>query len=218
MTKQISDSEFAWCPADARPGEFYKLRVRDLSPTQFVTGKAEVKVRAARMAKKLKKDPHKLHDYLRVRPVPIVVRNERFYLIDHHHLVRALHDIGHKLHGKDLAVFVKVMGFQPSDHPRILSSHHQAVAKIGKGLVAVASSRDGKVIEAVEHKKYPNVLGVQFHPEHPLLFDAEPQHRQKPGDAPTSFRAILEGTPPSIEFNQKIWSWFAGKLVESHGK
>lgn len=129
--------------------------------------------------------------------------------------------IGYNFHSLQLgnaSLFVKVMGFQPSDHPRILSSHHQAVEKIGKGLVAVASSRDGKVIEAVEHKKYPNVLGVQFHPEHPLLFDAEPRHRQKPGDAPTSFLAILEGTPPSVAFNQKIWSWFAGKLVESHGR
>jgi len=129
--------------------------------------------------------------------------------------------IGYNFHSLQLgngSLFVKAMDFQPSDHPRILSSHHQAVEKMGKGLVAVASSRDGKVIEAVEHKKYPNVLGVQFHPEHPLLFDAEPRHRQKPGDEPTSYYAILEGTPPSLEFNKKIWSWFAGKLVESHGR
>ena len=129
--------------------------------------------------------------------------------------------IGYNFHSLQLnngSLFVKTMGFQPSDHPRILSSHHQAIEKMGKGLVAVASSRDGKVVEAVEHKKYPNVLGVQFHPEHPLLFDAEPRQRQKPGDAPSSFLAILEGTPPSLEFNKKIWGWFAGKLVESHGK
>ena len=129
--------------------------------------------------------------------------------------------IGYNFHSLQLgngSHFVKEMGFQPSDHPRILSSHHQAVGKMGKGLVAVASSRDGKVVEAVEHRKYPNVLGVQFHPEHPQLFDAEPRHTQKPGDSPTSFLAILEGTPPSLEFNKKIWSWFAGKLVESHGK
>jgi len=129
--------------------------------------------------------------------------------------------IGYNFHSLQLgngSLFVKAMGFQPSDHPRILSSHHQSVEKIGKGLVAVASSRDGRVVEAVEHKKYPNVLGVQFHPEHPLLFDAEPRQRQKPGDSPTSFHAILEGTPPSLEFNKKIWSWFAGKLVESHGR
>lgn len=124
----------------------------------------------------------------------------------------------HTLQIGDKSLFVSAMGFKSSDHPRILSSHHQAIEKLGKGLVAVASSRDGRVVEAVEHKKYPNVLGIQFHPEHPLLFDAEPRHRQKPGDAPTSFLAILEGTPPSLEFNKKIWGWFAGKLVESHGK
>jgi len=124
----------------------------------------------------------------------------------------------HSLQLGDKSLFVSAMGFKSSDHPRILSSHHQSIEKIGKGLVAVASSRDGRVVEAVEHKKYPNVLGIQFHPEHPLLFDAEPRHRQKPGDAPTSYLAILEGTPPSVEFNKKIWGWFAGKLVESHGK
>jgi putative glutamine amidotransferase len=124
----------------------------------------------------------------------------------------------HSLQLGDNGLFVKAMGFRSTDHPRILSSHHQALEKMGRGLVAIASSRDGRIVEAVEHKKYPCVLGVQFHPEHPLLFDAEPRHRQKPGDAPTSFLAILEGTPPSVEFNKKIWSWFAAKLVASHGK
>jgi putative glutamine amidotransferase len=124
----------------------------------------------------------------------------------------------HTLQLGDNSLFVKAMGFKSSDHPRVRSSHHQAVEKIGKGLVAVASSRDGRVIEAVEHKKYPNVLGVQFHPEHYLHFDAEPRFRQKPGDAPTSLLAILEGTPPSVEFNKAIWRWFAGKLVENHGR
>jgi putative glutamine amidotransferase len=129
--------------------------------------------------------------------------------------------IGYNFHSLQLGnngLFVKAMGFEPSDHPRILSSHHQALEKMGQGLVAIASSRDGRVVEAVEHKTFKSVLGIQFHPEHPLLFDAEPRHRQKPGDAPTSFRAILEGTPPSLEFNRKIWGWFAERLVASHGK
>jgi hypothetical protein len=34
----------------------------------------------------------------------------------------------------------------------------------------------------------------------------------------TSYRAILEGTPPSLEFNKAIWKWFASRLVESRGK
>jgi putative glutamine amidotransferase len=124
----------------------------------------------------------------------------------------------HSLQLGDNGLFVRAMGFKSSDHPRILSSHHQALEKMGRDLVAIASSRDGRIIEAVAHKKFPNVLGIQFHPEHPLLFNPEPRQRQKPGEAPTSYLAILEGTPPSVEFNKAIWSWFAAKLVESHGK
>jgi len=124
----------------------------------------------------------------------------------------------HTLQLGDNSVFVKAMGFKSSDHPRIRSSHHQALERMGQGLVAVASSRDGRIVEAVEHKKFHAVLGVQFHPEHYGHFDPEPRHRQKPGDAPTSLKAILENAPPSFEFNTAIWRWFSGKLVASHGK
>ena len=124
----------------------------------------------------------------------------------------------HSLQLGDNGLFVKAMGFKSSDHPRILSSHHQALEKMGRDLVAIASSRDGRIVEAVQHARFPHVLGVQFHPEHPLLFDGEPRQRQKPGDAPTSYLAILESVPPSVEFNKAVWRWFAGCLVESHGR
>jgi hypothetical protein len=52
MTQHLCDSGFPWCPPDAKAGDFYKLRVKDLSPTQFAVGKAEVAVRAGRMRKK----------------------------------------------------------------------------------------------------------------------------------------------------------------------
>ncbi|MGZ7066102.1 MAG: gamma-glutamyl-gamma-aminobutyrate hydrolase family protein, partial [Candidatus Aminicenantales bacterium] len=124
----------------------------------------------------------------------------------------------HTLQLGDKSKFVTAMGFKTADHPRILSSHHQAVEALGKDLIAVATSRDGKIIEAMEHKTYPNVLGVQFHPEHPMLWDTDPRFRQKPGDPLTSYNAILTGMPPSLEFNKAIWKWFAERLVESHGK
>ena len=114
--------------------------------------------------------------------------------------------------------FVMAMGFKTTDHPRVLSSHHQAIKKLGKGLLAVATSRDGKIIEAAEHNKYPNVLGIQFHPENYRLWKTEPRYRQKPGDPLTSYNAILTGAPPSLEFNKAIWKWFAGRLVEGHGR
>lgn len=110
MTKHICDSEFAWCPSDARAGDFYKLRVKDLSPTQFAVGKAEIQVRAGRLRKKYKKDPDKLHDYLRTRPIPIVIKGDRFYLVDHHHLASGLYLALNETLGDNLCVYVKVLG------------------------------------------------------------------------------------------------------------
>lgn len=109
MSKHICDSEFPWCPSDARAEDFYKLKVKDLFPTQFAVGKAEIEVRAGHMRKKLRKDPAKLHDYLRVRPIPIVVRGNKFYLVDHHHLLRALYEVENEERGKNICVYVKVL-------------------------------------------------------------------------------------------------------------
>ncbi|MCT9821526.1 gamma-glutamyl-gamma-aminobutyrate hydrolase family protein [Microbacterium sp. W1N] len=47
--------------------------------------------------------------------------------------------------------------------PDVASGHHQAIGRLGTGLVAVAVAADG-VIEAVEHETLP-VVAVQWHPE-----------------------------------------------------
>ena len=44
------------------------------------------------MLRKYKKNPQHLHDYITIRPVPVVIRDDRFYLVDHHHMARALHE------------------------------------------------------------------------------------------------------------------------------
>ena len=121
----------------------------------------------------------------------------------------------HTLLLKPKGKFTEVMGFKATDHPRVLSSHHQSLAKLGRGWNTIATSRDGKVVEGIEHRRYPNVLGIQFHTEHPMLWDTEPRFRQKPGDPLTSYNAILAGTPTSLEFNKGIWTWFGARLVES---
>jgi putative glutamine amidotransferase len=103
------------------------------------------------------------------------------------------------------------------DTPYILSSHHQMAGKLGKGMKIAATSLDGKVVEAIEHEKFPNVLGVQFHPEFPGLYDPEKKFRFTPEDKEgKSLLSILEANPPSLAFHKKIWSWFSGKLEEYH--
>lgn len=52
-----------------------------------------------------------------------------------------------------------------SDQP--LCTHHQAIAKLGRGLKVAARASDG-VIEAVVHASAP-ITGVQWHPEHPSV-------------------------------------------------
>ena len=61
--------DFDWCPDKPQHMQVYKLLVKDLSPTQFATGRAEVLYKAGRMAKKFASSTEKLHDYLLLRPV-----------------------------------------------------------------------------------------------------------------------------------------------------
>jgi len=111
------------------------------------------------------------------------------------------------------------LGFKPEDQPYILSSHHQALEKLGKGFKIAATSLDGKVGEAIEHARFPNVLGIQFHPEASDIWGHEAIFKLTPGDKEgKSYRAFLQDNPPSLAFHQKIWSWFSQKLLEFHEK
>ncbi|MBN2346682.1 MAG: gamma-glutamyl-gamma-aminobutyrate hydrolase family protein [Candidatus Aminicenantes bacterium] len=111
------------------------------------------------------------------------------------------------------SIFVRKMGFSRSDHPFVATAHHQAIARLAKGLRAVAFSMDGKIIEAVEHSRFPNLLGVQFHPERHTLYRKGLFQRQGPGN-PLDFNplAFLKAHPPSYEFHRAIWKWFGGRV------
>ncbi|MFQ6068992.1 MAG: gamma-glutamyl-gamma-aminobutyrate hydrolase family protein [Candidatus Aminicenantales bacterium] len=120
-----------------------------------------------------------------------------------------VHPIKLKKKGK----FCTQMGFSATDRPYILSAHHQMVDELGKNIRIIATSLDGKVVEAVEHQKFPNVLGVQFHPEFPILWDRTKKYRLTPQDTvEKSLYSMLEENPPSLEFHRKLWSWFNERL------
>ncbi|MCK5145614.1 gamma-glutamyl-gamma-aminobutyrate hydrolase family protein [bacterium] len=119
-----------------------------------------------------------------------------------------MHHIKLNANGK----FVKVMGFSKKDQPLIISSHHQMVNRLGRGIRIIATSLDGKVPEAIDHVKFKNVLGVQFHPELSKLYDPDFKTRTVPGEAMYSMRSKLENNPPSYQFHRSIWSWFVKNM------
>ena len=125
----------------------------------------------------------------------------------------------HPIKMKEEGMFVRDWGFSSEDTPYILSAHHQMAGKLGKGLKVIATSMDGKVVEAIQHESYPNVLGVQFHPESSSLWDPERTYRITPDDEKeTSGNEILLRTSKSMEFHQKIWTWFSEALENAQRK
>jgi putative glutamine amidotransferase len=105
------------------------------------------------------------------------------------------------------------LGFDPSRHPLVLSSHHQCVDKLGKGWKRAASSMDGRIVEAIEHADYPNVFGVQFHPEKPGLFDPSVVHPVSCNEE-ISFHDRIYGTA-SFDFHLAYWKYLGQLLQES---
>ncbi|WP_308633943.1 gamma-glutamyl-gamma-aminobutyrate hydrolase family protein [Paenibacillus silvisoli] len=59
-----------------------------------------------------------------------------------------------------------------TDTIQVNSYHHQAVRRLGVGLVAAAVAEDG-IIEAIVHPDHPNVLALQWHPEMMAVHDDE---------------------------------------------
>ncbi|TRX61905.1 gamma-glutamyl-gamma-aminobutyrate hydrolase family protein [Carboxylicivirga sp. M1479] len=87
--------------------------------------------------------------------------------------------------------------------PLVNSYHHQAIEKLGKGLVVGATSSDGKIIEAVFHAHYPNVFGVQFHPERSQFYIQTRQSKFTPDGEAIQLSDCLDDE--SMSFHLQFW-------------
>lgn len=68
-----------------------KYPLLKLKPTQFAVGMREVNIRAAELRKLGK---NRLREFLRERPVPVVVSAEgKYFIVDRHHLARACREL-----------------------------------------------------------------------------------------------------------------------------
>ncbi len=97
--------------------------------------------------------------------------------------------------------------------PFVLSSHHQALDNIGKDYRVTAWCMDGQVVEAIEHNRYPNVIGIQFHPEVSSLYDEDSKITFRPGeDAEYSFLDLYPGGLGE-DFHRRFWKHI-GRLLD----
>jgi len=94
----------------------------------------------------------------------------------------------------------------------VYSNHHQAIESLGGDLKIIATSADGKIIEAITHNKYPNVLGIQFHPEGTYLHNREIRYRINPTDELKSGKQILLDSD-SYDFHLEFWKTFSKKMI-----
>ena len=109
----------------------------------------------------------------------------------------------HKIVLKPHGILTTGIGFTGDTNPLVLSSHHQAIEELGLGWEIAATSMDGKIIEAIQHRTYPHVLGIQFHPEKPGLFDPSIEHPES-CNSTINFQKAIENTD-SFLFHVSFW-------------
>ncbi len=95
-----------------------------------------------------------------------------------------------------------------SDDICVPSVHHQAVKKMGQNLKKTATSKDGKVVEAVEHSEYKNVYGIQFHIDFPELYGPDAAFQISPN------KNFFPSEKEKI-FYKSIWKDFSQRVNSS---
>jgi putative glutamine amidotransferase len=99
--------------------------------------------------------------------------------------------------------FLEKVNAEKDFNPLVLSSHHQSIYELGKDFIVTATSMDDQVIEGIQHRLYPNVFAVQFHPEVPDLYREGEKLKFAPDDTPKSFYEIIGDQ--SREFHRRYW-------------
>ena len=92
-----------------------------------------------------------------------------------------------------------------SENPVVASVHHQAAKKIGKDFRVVATSMDGKVVEALQHTRFNNVYGIQFHTDFSVLYNDDATFTVSPSETHTL-------SDDTRLFHKLFWEDFSGRL------
>jgi hypothetical protein len=91
--------------------------ILQLKPAQIAIGLLEVD---AKMQDYVHMTKDEFHAYSREHPVPVVQSDHGCYIIDHHHLCRAFHELGH--HNINIAIQADYSGVDPSRFWELMES------------------------------------------------------------------------------------------------
>jgi putative glutamine amidotransferase len=111
----------------------------------------------------------------------------------------------HQIILKKRMALTRSIRYKSDTPPLVLSSHHQAIDVLGEGWNVAATSMDGKIVEAIQHARYHHVIGVQFHPEKPGLFDPSIRHQQS-CDSTINFQEAIKNSD-SYTFHTLYWEY-----------
>lgn len=92
-----------------------------------------------------------------------------------------------------------------STNPVVASVHHQAAKDVGQSFEVVATSIDGKVVEALQHTHFKNVYGIQFHTDFSLLYDDEREFVISPQET-----MVL--SDDTRNFQKQFWQNFSERI------
>ncbi|MBN1251778.1 MAG: gamma-glutamyl-gamma-aminobutyrate hydrolase family protein [Bacteroidales bacterium] len=116
----------------------------------------------------------------------------------------------HKIKLINNQLFTDRLKLKADYQPTVCSSHHQAIKNLSNRFKVAATSIDGKIIEAISHKKFKNVFGVQFHPEFYTLYDSESKKvKMKPSEETLMTEYEILEKHESFDFHVKYWEFFS---------
>jgi putative glutamine amidotransferase len=122
----------------------------------------------------------------------------------------------HKIRLLNEAYFSDKLMWDTSQDLYVYSSHHQALKNLGKNLEVLATSMDGKVIEAVMHYQYKNVLGIQFHVEYQDFYIPKyKMFKLTPQDTITVSRYQILQNYNSYNFYLNYWKNFSSVVTKT---
>jgi putative glutamine amidotransferase len=119
----------------------------------------------------------------------------------------------HPVRFTDNMFFGKTVKVSRKLQPIVYSSHHQAINDLAPVFNVTARSDDGKIIEGIAHKKYPNVFSVQFHPEVSALYEDRALVKFAPEDTPATLHSMLD--KKSLKFHKMYWGHISEVINKS---